>query len=218
MPVAIYITASAGISKARVFKNEKSVFENKTADLPDFLLAIYHHFGLKYPKFHKMDYLSKAGWLASEVLLKDSYEAGKYKPEEVGVVLTNASSSLDTDLKYFESTKDIASPALFVYTLPNIVIGEICIRNGLKGESAFFIFETFDPDFIENYVSNLINNNILQACICGWVELIGEEWLIVLFLVEKNLNKADHPLAAIGTESMVFKKENLNKIYHLING
>jgi hypothetical protein len=214
LPVEIYITASATISQCQVFKNGLSVFENKDTDLPGFLVTAYRHIGINYPKFYKMDNLAKLGWLASEMLLKDSFDAKKYKPEEVGIILENASSSLDADLKYFESTKDIASPALFVYTLPNIVIGEICIKNKFTGESAFFIFEAFDADFMEKYVSNLFNNNILQACVCGWVELIEEEYKAVLFLIEKNNSIKDFSVAA----AIVFTTENLNKIYHLKNG
>ena len=84
-----------------------------------------------------------------------------------------------------ESVNDIASPSLFVYTLPNIVTGEICIRNNFKGEDAFFVSESFDPGFIENYVNNLLDNNILQTCICGWVELLGNEYKAALFLWKK---------------------------------
>ncbi len=218
MPGDIYITASAVISQHQVFKNGVSEFENKDAVTAGFLLAAYHHFRIKYPKFYKMDNLSKLGWLASEVLLKDSFEEGKYKPEDVGILFMNASSSLDADLKYFESTKGFASPALFVYTLPNIVIGEICIKHGFKGENAFFIFESFDADFMEKYVSNGINNNILQACICGWVELIGEECLAVLFLVEKGISGDVHSLQLTHPGAVAFTKENLNKTYHLENG
>lgn len=203
-----YITASCIISNHVVYKNEQQVFENKETALPDFLLSAYHHFALQYPKFYKMDNLSKLGWLTNEVLLHNSFVKEKYKPEEVGVVLCNAGSSLDTDIRYYETAKNIASPALFVYTLPNIVIGEICIRHHFKGENAFFIFEKFDAGFIEQYVSNLINNNILQSCICGWVELMEEEYNAVLFLVEKDKN----------TGSVIFTKENLNKIYQLENG
>lgn len=218
MPEEIHITASSEISQHRIFKNEVSVFENKEAGVHAFLLAAYHHLEIKYPKFYKMDNLSKLGWLASEVLLKDSFDTGKYKPDDVGVLLSNASSSLDADLKYFESTKDIASPSLFVYTLPNVVIGEICIRHKFKGENAFFIFEAFDADFMEKYVSNGINNNTLQACICGWLELIGEEYKAVLFLIEKGTNMVHHPLENNQPGKMLFSKENLNKIYHLRNG
>jgi hypothetical protein len=203
-----YITASCIISNQVVYKNEEQVFENKEAVLADFLVSAYHHFEIKYPKFYKMDNLSKLGWLATEILLKDSFHETEYQPADIGVVLTNASSSLDTDIKYYETTKSIASPALFVYTLPNIVIGEICIRHHFKGENAFFIFDEFDAGFIEQYVSNLLNNNILQSCICGWVELLDDQYKSVLFLVEKNKPGQNN----------LFTKEHINKIYQLENG
>jgi hypothetical protein len=204
----IYITASCIISNHVVYKNENPVFENKGASLADFLLSVYNHFEIKYPRFYKMDNLSKLGWMATEILLKDSFHAGEYEPEAIGLVFANASSSLDTDIKYYETAKDIASPALFVYTLPNIVIGEICIRNKFKGENAFFIFDKFDAGFIKQYVSNLINNNILQSCICGWVELLDDQYKTVLFLVEKV--KAGR--------NILFTKENIDKTYQLENG
>lgn len=150
-----------------------------------------------------MDNLSKLGWLASEILLKNSFNRQHYTPEETGLLLTNANASLDTDIKYLETVKDIASPSVFVYTLPNIVIGEISIRNHCKGESAFFIFEKFDPGFIEQYVNNLLNSDILQACICGWVELLHDEYKAVLYLVEKNNN----------TDGMLFSKQNIDTIF-----
>ncbi|HSN60742.1 MAG TPA: hypothetical protein VLR49_07395 [Ferruginibacter sp.] len=203
-----YITSSCIISNNVVYKNEKPVFENKDADPTGFLVAAYRHFAINYPRFYKMDNLSKLGWLATEILLKDSFPPGKYEPGSIGVVLSNASCSLDTDIKYYETAKDMASQALFVYTLPNIVIGEICIRHNFKGENAFFIFEKFDAGFIEQYVSNLINNNILQSCICGWVEFLDDQYKTVLFLVEKEMDAPHH----------LFTKENLNKIYQLENG
>ena len=203
-----YISASCIISNKVVYKNGARVFEDAGADLPGFLLAAYRYFELQYPKFHKMDNLSKLGWLAAEILLQGSVIKDKYLPQQMAVVLTNANSSLDTDIKYYETAKDIASPALFVYTLPNIVTGEICIRHGFKGENAFFITEDFDAAFLEQYVSDLFNNNILQLCLCGWVELLEEQYKTVLFLVEKDKTGL----------SMPFTKENLNKTYHLENG
>ena len=205
MKIENHITASCIISNHIIYKNEKPVFENKTAGLPDFLLSAYRHINLTYPKFYKMDNLCKLGWLATEVLLKNSFDAAKYKPEDIGIVLSNANASLDNDIKYLETTKEIASPALFVYTLPNIVIGEISIRHNFKGENAFFIFEEFDAGFIEQYVSNLMNNDILQCCICGWVELLKDEYKAALFLIEKDKS----------ADSVNFTKENLTKIYQL---
>jgi hypothetical protein len=185
-----------------------ALYENKEAGVNDFLLAAYNHFNIKYPKFYKMDQLSKLGWLAAELLLKDSFDTAAYEPETVGVVLSNANSSLDTDIRYFETTQDIASPALFVYTLPNIVTGEICIRHRFKGENAFFITEEFDAGFTVQYVNNLFNNNILQCCICGWVELLGNQYKTALFLVEKG---------AAGSGPL-FTTAHLIKTYRLEHG
>jgi len=168
-----------------VYRDERPVFENRDVDLSAFLLSVYQHLQVTYPKFYKMDNLSKLGWLATEVLLKDT-GIKQYSPKEVGVVLSNANASLDSDQKYMQSVADIPSPALFVYTLPNIMIGEICIRNNFKGEDAFFIFEKFDAAFIGQYVNELLNNNVLQTCICGWVDVLNEDYKSVLFLVEKT--------------------------------
>ena len=200
-----YITASCIISNEVVYKNELQVFENKTTELAEFLISIYRHLNGQYPKFYKMDSLSKLGWLANEILLQASFNKEKYKPDEVGIVLSNTNSSLDTDIRYYDTTKTMASPALFVYTLPNIVIGEISIRHQFKGENAFFIFDNFNAEFIEQYVSNLINNNILQCCICGWVDVLNNNYNATLFLIEKDKS----------INSVNFTKENLNKIYQL---
>ena len=198
-----YILASCVITSNIIYKNGQPVFKDGKVDLSDFLIAAYRHFDLQYPKFFKMDNLSKLGWLANEILLQGSFDKEKYKPEDVGIVLSNANSSLDTDIRYYETTKTMASPALFVYTLPNIVIGEMSIRHHFKGENAFFIFDDFDAAFIEQYVSNLINNNILQCCICGWVDVLNSTYNATLFLIEKDKS----------TNSVNFTKENLNKIY-----
>lgn len=203
MPEENYITSSCKIDQGVVSKDDKPIFENKGADLQNLLLSVYQHFQINYPKFYKMDNLSKLGWLASEMLLKDSYQKDAYQPEEIGLVLANHNSSLDNDIKYFESAKEIASPSLFVYTLPNIVIGEICIRNNFKGEHAFFIQDNFDTDFIEQQVNYLLNNNILQACICGWIDVLEQDYKAVLFLVEKSKKPG----------LLVFSAENMNKVF-----
>jgi hypothetical protein len=196
LPSELYITASSIISNKAVYKNGVRQFAKNDAGISDFLLAAYHHFNINYPKFYKMDNLSKLGWLASEVLLANSFEVSTYKPEKVGLILANKNSSLDDDIKYYRSAADVASPSLFVYTLPNIVIGEISIRNKFKGEHAFYLQENFDTIFIEQQVSYLLNNNRLDACICGWVDVLEEDYKAVLYLVEKGGNKDAQKLSS----------------------
>jgi len=203
-----YISSSCIISNQVVHKNGLPVFEESKTDPSEFLIAAYRYFDLQYPKFFKMDNLSKLGWLANEILLQGNFNKEKYRPEQVGIVLSNANSSLDTDIRYYDTTKNMASPALFVYTLPNIVIGEISIRHGFKGENAFFIADDFDAVFIEQYVNNLFNNNIFECCICGWTEVLNGNYNATLFLIEKDKSG----------NSVNFTAENLNKIYQLQNG
>ena len=168
----------------------------------EFLNAVYTHFEISYPKFHKMDKLCKLGFLATELLLKDTGHSGKYGETETGLVLSNANSSLDVDLKYAKTIQTGASPALFVYTLPNIVIGEISIRWHFKGENAFFVFKQFDGNFIEKYVTALFINKLIKNCICGWVDILKEDYRALLFLVEST-----------GPENaMTFTAEKLNQL------
>lgn len=201
-----HITASCIIRENCIRLNGRHLWEAPPAQLADFLLSVYQHFGFQYPKFYKMDQLSKLGWLAAELLLYEghnaTFNAADYLPEDIAVVLSNASSSLDTDYRYFATVSDIPSPALFVYTLPNIMIGEICIRHKFKGENAFFIFDSFDASFIEQNVRDLIGNGNALACVCGWVELLGENYTAALFLIEKK--KTGSPFTA----------DNMNNLFN----
>ncbi len=202
MTEELYITASCSISDQTVRKNGQTVYTGEATEPIDFLVTVYRHFAIDHPRFYKMDNLAKLGWLASEILLKDSFDANEYAPEETGLILCNANASLDTDIKYLATTKEIASPSVFVYTLPNIMTGEISIRNHFKGENAFFIAEKFDAEFVQQYVSGLLKEGILRACICGWVELLEKEYKAVLFLVEQKVSE------------LVFNAENMNKLFH----
>jgi len=208
-----YIISSCTIGHTGVFKDDTCLFA-QTDGLGEHLLSLYRSLGLDYPRFYKMDQLSKLGWLASEVLLKDNAILPTMQPEEIGIVLTNANSSLDTDIKYLDTVADIASPAVFVYTLPNIMIGEISIRNKFKGENAFFIFDRFDADFLELYVSQLLDTGVVKACICGWVDVLAEDYKACLFLAARGKGGVPPP----GSDSpepgsILFSKENMDKIF-----
>lgn len=199
-----YITASCIIRKNSIYQNGRLVWE-PPAGSADFLISVYQHFGFQYPKFYKMDQLGKLGWLAAELLLSEGFDAADYRPEDVAVVLSNANASLDTDLKYFATVRDIPSPALFVYTLPNIMIGEICIRHKFKGENAFFIFESFDAGFIETYVRDLMGTGKARAGICGWVEVLDDSYTAALFLIEMKFT------------TLPFTAEQMNSLFETQN-
>ncbi|WP_295938492.1 beta-ketoacyl synthase N-terminal-like domain-containing protein [uncultured Alistipes sp.] len=141
-------------------------------------------------RFSKMDDLSKLGYVAAEKLLAAGDLLGRYDVARVGIVLANRSASLDTDIRHqrvIESRpEEGTSPAIFVYTLPNIVSAEISIRHGIKGEGLFFLESAPGNDsFAMDYARQLIATGKLDAVICGWCDYLGENYEVQLNLLEK---------------------------------
>lgn len=183
-----YIRATCTIQKNEIILNGKSVFNLEPTNFSDFAKKAYQHFEINYPKFFKMDNLSKLAFLTAELLLKS--EISEEQENNIALVFANKSSSLDTDVKYQDSIVDsenyFPSPAVFVYTLPNICIGEISIKHQLKSENTFFIFDSFDSEFMTNYSNLLLNTNKAEKVLCGWVEYYNEEYKAFLYIVDKE--------------------------------
>jgi len=140
-------------------------------DEEPFLRSVYKHIGLTYPKFFKMDELSRLGFIGAEMTLMRS-ELEEYADDDVAVVFSNHSSSLQTDFQYYDTLKSgIASPGLFVYTLPNIEVGEICIRHKLYGENNFLVTERFDAAQLLEQCEALFADNAAKAVLIGWTEV-----------------------------------------------
>ena len=126
------------------------------------LVELYRRYVKDYPKFFKMDTLSRLGFIASELLLKD-------QPVDA-VILANRSASIKDDTDYLVTITGgnyYPSPALFVYTLPNIVTGEIAIRHHIQGETSFYILnkqEELEPIILSTF------NSPLSTLLAGWCE------------------------------------------------
>lgn len=178
-----HISGSVCIRNRTIQSGDRVIFMSDESS--DFFSSLYEKLDINYPKFFKMDALCKLGIAATHILLKD-FDKSAYQPGELGIVLSNRSGSIEADINYFESSKTFPSPSLFVYTLPNIVIGEISIRYGFKGENAFFISEQFDADWMVFYVNNLMQYQGMKACICGWVDVENDEYDARFFLIEQG--------------------------------
>lgn len=194
MPLHYFESMNNPVIRKYVSVDNRSVKVNGTglllneqgADFGEFMKQIYHSCSISYLKFFKMDPQSKLGFVAAKILLQDD-DRDRFEPEEKAIVLANSASSLNTDEKYFESINDIPSPAVFVYTLPNIVAGEICIHHNLKGENTFFIQEEFDVQFMEGYLNILFNTTSTRKVIAGWVEVdLEDNYRAFLMDVEKE--------------------------------
>lgn len=197
-----YIQSYITIQNNEIVLNGTSVFKIEPTDFADFSKQAYRNFDMQYPKFFKMDTLSKLAFLGSELLLSPIISTEK--ENNIALVLANKSSSLDTDVKYQESISDkenyFPSPAVFVYTLPNICLGEISIRHQLKSENSFFIFEAFNPEFMSNYSNILLNSNKAETVLCGWVEFFNDNYKAFLCTISKEENEK-------------YKNETINTLY-----
>ncbi|GAL87033.1 hypothetical protein MYP_4263 [Sporocytophaga myxococcoides] len=208
--------SSKGFIKSySIIRNNKAILNGEEFlkaepedDFATFIRSLYKKLEIAHSPFYKMDDMCKLGLMATELILKDIAIKEKYTETEIGVVLSNSSSSLQTDTSYYETVKDknnyFPSPAVFVYTLPNIVIGEICIRNKIKGENTFFIFEEYNPEFITDYVNNLFSSGKLKSCIAGWVEFCEGKYEAFVYLAE-----ADQ-----GDNMITHTTEQIKKIYN----
>lgn len=131
-----------------------------------------------YPKYFKMDDLSKLGFLASELLLQ-AVDGQCADNENLAVILFGRSGSAVTDRKYqatIEQEDDFfPSPSVFVYTLPNIVTGEIALRNKYHGETAFYVVDHRDDALMEQVVTSSLQGTNVHGVICGWVDYESDD-------------------------------------------
>ena len=143
--------------------------------IEEHLSQLYRNIGMNYPKFFKMDRLCKAGILGAEMLLKDYDFDHENVKADWGIILMNSASSLDNDRRYQETIAEdnyYPSPAVFVYTLANIVTGEIAIRHKIGGESSFYVMPEFDQKLMEEIIGQAFTANPeLTHIICGWVDV-----------------------------------------------
>ena len=145
---------------------------------------VYDALQCSYPKFFKMDSLCKWAFVATECLFyKNDLSKGVDK-NQVGIALTTSHGCLDVDKRYLTGIST-PRPALFVYTLPNIMLGEICIRHGFKGEQACMVTEQFDPNELF-FTANSTLNSGMDAALCGWADVSGENYDLCLFWVSKK--------------------------------
>lgn len=143
----------------------------------------YEALGCNYSKFFKMDQLCKWAWLAAEYLMtaEDLAAESPVLNDHAAVVLFTTAGCIEADKRYHESVATIASPALFVYTLPNIMLGEISIRHGFKGEQLCMVQRSFDSSELVLWVQDLLANKEMQTCLCGWVDVTQAHIDICIF-------------------------------------
>lgn len=154
------------ITTTSVLLDGKTIAVEQTGD--KLLVELYRRYVGDYPKFFKMDTLSRLGFIAAELLLKQSAISDQQLVD--AVILANRSASIKNDTDYLATITEgnyYPSPALFVYTLPNIVTGEIAIRHHIQGETSFYILNS--PEQLKSIVASTLTAKHSTALV-GWCE------------------------------------------------
>lgn len=161
------------VESSRILLNDKEVYSSDSGDFQDFIRSAFKTVCAPNMKFYKMDSLSKLGYVASEVLL-DGIEYGE---EDCGLILSGVYGSLDTDIRHQQiidtETDASASPAVFVYTLPNVVEGEISIRHHIKGENTWFWSDDRTLSDVRDYAALSMSAQDMKYCIVGHIDFLN---------------------------------------------
>lgn len=173
-PLKTQIIARCTLDNQELQVNNTVLYQNNNNDDFDtFIRYAYKTIDGKNMKFYKMSDLCKTGYIATEALLQ---KCDAFAPDRIGILLANRSASLDTDRKHQDTLntdgETAASPAIFVYTLPNVAAGEICIRHKIQGENTFFIQDRYKPEKLEEYARIVMAHDNLKYCIVGWCEFL----------------------------------------------
>lgn len=174
-------SAFAGLSSSFEFQpslKEIARISLTPVDAPDGLTALYKSLVGDYPKFYKMDPLCKLGFLASELLLRKEGDTGVSHEEDRAIVIFTKHGSMADDLAYEETIRNVEeyfpSPAVFVYTLSNIVTGELAIRNHYFGETSCFILEAKDEALMDKIINTTFQDKGIHSVLCGWLDYENE--------------------------------------------
>lgn len=157
------------------------------------LVDEYHELIGDYPKFHKMDILSKVGILGAEYIIREinSSSLGDLLAENTGIIICGKSGTIITDRKFQETIQDqencYPSPSLFVYTLPNIVTGEIALRHGIHGETGFFYLPEYDRKQLYRICEDLLSYTSLEIAIVGWIDISDDNKYSIEIIAYKQI-------------------------------
>ena len=151
--------------------------------------AIYKRMIKDYPKYYRMDGMAKLVFILGELLCEQSEVTENYAGQDIGVVLFNSSGSYPSDLAHADGIKSGfagASPANFVYTLPNVGVGELCIKRKITGENLFLISDDLSYDDISEMAAIYMEQKRCKALIIGWVEPTQNEGNHLLLITEEK--------------------------------
>ena len=151
-------------------------------------------FTKKSSRFGRFDHYTRLGCAAVGLALSEAGFDPQKKMPSTGFILAGQFGSFVTDIEFFNTMCDgggFASPHLFSYTLPNIVIGECAHQFGFMGPT--FCLDSNDGWGSQALCSASVylRTHVAEAMLVGWIEVLpdqaprGKEGAVVLYIGKK---------------------------------
>jgi len=177
------------VAAGRILYNGRVQLDLAGLSFGEFIKQAYQALNWHYPKFYKMSSLCQLATVAARYLLQTD-PLKDFDSEAIALVVANKHATLSNDQEHVASFIDRSayypSPSVFVYTLPNILIGEWCIQYNIKGQTAFFVQPQPDWDFLLGYSQLLLQDPDTQCCITGWVDYHDQDYQATLQFIQPN--------------------------------
>lgn len=154
--------------------------------------------GIELPRFPRMDRSSKLVAIGGSAFFIEGGALAGNSKDTIGMVITGKHGSMDTDQKYQAQlvVDNHASPGMFVYTLPNIAMGEFSIQHGLYGSGLCLLNNALDLAQMLDACEILLHDHGMESVICGWSDIFADQ-ATATFMVVTERTLADRNSAEL---------------------
>ena len=107
------------------------------------------------------------------------------------------------------------SPAHFVYTLPNIVTGEVAIQQQCHGETSFYCWEKRSEKLFNEVVAATFAGTNLDSLLTGWLDYWSEDrYEAHLFIIQRTPKEHSNDMEELVLElkKAIIKALNLEEM------
>jgi hypothetical protein len=163
---------------------------------------LYKKAAFNYPKFFKMDPLCKAGMLC--LLPFAEYLNTHPQASEGGLLFFTDTGCRLTDEEHIRlMNSSSASPAVFVYTLPNIILGEWSIFSRWVGYGQCFLMPAFNALYVAQRMAAFKADFPRAPLVAGWCS-VNDDFFEGILLICHDSKASETELA-----------KQISHIYHL---
>jgi len=122
-------------------------------------------------RFSRMDWLSRLGLMAVELLDAQFETRDAQDLEQTGVCVETAAGCLTSDAEFLR----LPRPTVFSYTLPSTVIGEICIRHHFKGPMLCLMSSGNSTRVALDEAAAWLREGSAKSCLCVGCEAVSPD-------------------------------------------